>query len=156
MSVFLHWKKGTASEPTAAQRVIAQAAADAGADLLIGIRVGMVLPVEYVVSQITGRSMVTAWSMGTLLSENRDDRAAVSGMLLHIAISCDSNGVEISRPEYTPCYCWGQQEEGVFRCRVLQSALPAPADMIDRQKEIMARALKLIQDTMNQGIATQR
>ena len=156
VSVFLHWKKGTASEPTAAQRVIAQAAADAGADLLIGIRVGMVLPVEYVVSQITGRSMVTAWSMGTLLSENRDDRAAVSGMLLHIAISCDSNGVEISRPEYTPCYCWGQQEEGVFRCRVLQSALPAPADMIDRQKEIMARALKLIQDTMNQGIATQR
>ena len=95
--------------------------------------------------------------MGTLLGTARDERAEVSGFLMHVQMSYNTRtGVSFEKIEYTPTYIWGQEINGAYRYRVLQSAMAAPAEMVTRQSEIMGRALKLVQDEMDKGIALQR
>ena len=155
--VCMNWRAGTATEQTRAQRETAQTLCEFGADILIGMKRNVVWPVEYLYSQ-SGHSMLTAWSLGTLLSSSREDRAAVSGLLLHFQLNYDraSGQLLFNRIEYTPCYIWGQDERGVYRYRLVQSALPDPEGMNTNQSEYKARSLKLIQDTMNKGVAQQR
>ncbi|MBQ5832232.1 MAG: hypothetical protein IIW43_02025, partial [Selenomonadales bacterium] len=58
--------------------------------------------------------------------------------------------------EYTPTYIWRQEERGSYPYRVVRSDQSVPEGMIQKQREILARALVLIQSTMNKGIAVQR
>ena len=116
-------------------------------------------PVEYLSSaQDTAHSTLVAWSMGTLLSASRANREVVSGMLLHLTLSYDMQrrALSIASVQYTPTYCWGQKTDALYKYRVLCSAEEAPNAMIQKQREIMGRALKLIQDTMAKGVAVQR
>lgn len=155
--VLMGWS-GDNEEPTQAQRAIAQELCDAGVDLLIGFRPYMMFPVGYLHSQ-TGQAhqMLTIWSAGTLLSESRASRAAVSSALLHLHVKYEQgrNRISYTNIQYTPVYTWGQDEGGRYRHRLVQSAQPAPEGMNQKQKDIMGRALKLIQDTMSQGVAAQ-
>ena len=157
--VFMHWGAKDAAEPTSAQRKTAQLLCNAGADLLIGYNSNQVQPVE-LLSSVTDltHNMLTAWSMGTLLSEDRSSRAVVSGMLLHVQFTCNTQHTSINfdRIEYTPTYCWRQEERGIYPYRVVRSDQSVPEGMIQKQREILARSLVLIQTTMKKGIAVQR
>ena len=76
---------------------------------------------------------------------------------MHVQVSYNSRtGVSFGKIEYTPTYIWGQDLSGAYRYRVIQSAVAAPAEMITKQSEVMGRALKLVQDEMDKGIALQR
>ena len=157
--VAMHWGGANDTAPTAAQRTTAQALCEAGADIIIGAHSNAVQPVEYLASaQEPGRSTLVAWSMGTLLSASRANREVVSGMLLHLTLTYDMQrrALSIASVQYTPTYCWGQKTDTLYKYRVLCSAEEAPDDMIQKQREIMGRALKLIQDTMAKGVAIQR
>ena len=152
-------ESGADTAPTAAQRTAAQALCEAGADIIIGAHSNAVQPVEYLSSaQDTAHSTLVAWSMGTLLSASRANREVVSGMLLHLTLTYDMQrrALSIASVQYTPTYCWGQKTDALYKYRVLCSAEEAPNDMIQKQREIMGRALKLIQDTMAKGVAVQR
>ncbi len=157
--VSMHWGGKSDTAQTSAQRKTAQALCDAGADLIIGAHSDAVQPIEYLQStRDSNHTSLVAWSMGTLLSASRVNREVVSGMLLHIVLSYDAqNGkVAFSSVRYTPTYCWGQKEEGLFKYRVLCSAETSPEGMSQKQREIMGRALKLIQTVMSDGAAVQR
>ena len=157
--VAMHWGGANDTAPTAAQRTTAQALCEAGADIIIGAHSNAVQPVEYLASaQEPGRSTLVAWSMGTLLSASRANREVVSGMLLHLTLTYDMQrrALSFASVQYTPTYCWGQKTDALYKYRVLCSAEDAPGDMIQKQREIMGRALKLIQDTMARGVAQQR
>ncbi len=157
--VFLHWGADEASEPTSAQKATAQLLCDAGADLLLGYNCRNVHPVEMLTSAVDPEHrMLTAWSLGTLLSEDRDTRAVVSGILLHVQLTHNSatGRIVFDKIEYTPTYCWRQEENGVYPYRVVLSNQSVPEGMIQKQREIIARSLVLIQNTMNKGIAQQR
>lgn len=157
--VAMHWGGANDTAPTAAQRTAAQALCEAGADIIIGAHSNAVQPVEYLSSaQDTAHSTLVAWSMGTLLSASRANREVVSGMLLHLTLSYDMQrrALSIASVQYTPTYCWGQKTDALYKYRVLCSAEEAPNAMIQKQREIMGRALKLIQDAMAKGVAVQR
>ena len=157
--VAMHWGGANDTAPTAAQRTAAQALCEAGADIIIGAHSNAVQPVEYLSSaQDTAHSTLVAWSMGTLLSASRANREVVSGMLLHLTLTYDMQrrALSIASVQYTPTYCWGQKTDALYKYRVLCSAEEAPNAMIQKQREIMGRALKLIQDTMAKGVAVQR
>lgn len=156
--VLMHWGEKTDTAPSSAQRTVAQALCDAGADIIIGAHSNAVQPVEYIPSASDAQhTALVAWSMGTLLSESRDSRAVVSGMLLHLTLAYDvqQKALAFSSVQYTPTYCWGQKDT-IYKYRVLCSTQDAPENMIQKQREIMGRALKLIQETMAKGVATQR
>ncbi len=157
--VVANWGDDDATEPSAEQMKTAQMICDAGADMLIGYNSKHVQPVELLSSSMNpAHNMLTAWSLGTLLSEDRATRGVVSGALLHVQITCDeqSGAVHFDRVEYTPTYCWRQEEHGIYPYRVVRSDQSVPEGMIQKQREILARALVLIQSTMKKGIAVQR
>lgn len=156
--VFLHWGNKASTAPSQQQRNVAQALCDAGADIIIGTKSRAVQNVEWVTSSDHSHETLVAWSLGTLLCEDRDTREVVSGALLHFRLTLDAaqNGILIDDVEFTPTYVWRQEEHGVNKYRVVLSAQPAPQTMIQKQKEIMERSLKLIQTVFSGGAASQR
>jgi len=157
--VFLHTDTKDANEPSTSQRKNAQQLADAGADILIGFGGRNVQHVEMLASASDPlHRMLTAWSLGTLVCEDRDTRGVVSGALLHLQLTHDATAgtLQFDKVEYTPTYCWRQEENGIYPFRVIKSNQSVPEGMIQKQREIVARALVLIQNTMEKGIAVQR
>ena len=123
--VFLHWGTEDAEIPVAAQRKTAQALCDAGADVIIGYNSKYVMPVERLQSGIDpAHQAVVAWSLGTLISEDRSTRGVVSGVLLHVRLGFDHVGQKaaIENVEYTPTYCWRQEENGLYPYREIGRA----------------------------------
>ena len=157
--VFINWGSENAEEITATQKKTAQLLCNAGVDILLGYNSMQVQPVTLLTSDANpAHHMLTAWSLGTLLSEDRATRAVVSGALLHVQLTYDTANLSVNfdKIEYTPTYCWRQEENGIYPYRVVRSDLSVPEGMIQKQREILARSLVLIQTTMKKGIAVQR
>ena len=156
--VFMHWGSKAATAPTQAQKKTAQALSDAGANVIIGTRSDAVQHVDLISAADGSHETLVAWSLGTLLNEDRGTREVVSGVLLHAQLTYDaqSGRLSISGIEYTPTYSWRQEENGALKYRVLISSQPAPEGMIQKQKEQMGRARTLIQTSMSKGIGMER
>ena len=159
--VSLWWGNPDATAITERQRDIARQLCSAGADIIVGNGPDAVMPVEWmdaVTSKGEIRRALVAYSMGTLLSEKRDTRAQVSGMLLHMRVSVDvvSDKVTFDAVTYTPTYIWKQEVNGSVQFRVINSSQTPPEAMSDRQKEIMGRAYTLIEQTMQGSPAVRR
>ena len=89
--VSLNWGTSGTSKPTNAQRKLAQAIADAGADVIVGAGTRVVQPVTWLTHKNadgTAAQTLCAWSLGSLLNESRKD-GNVAGMLLQLQISWD-------------------------------------------------------------------
>ena len=157
--VCLYWGKTDAASVTTAQRNTALALAQMGADVILGTRPSRVLPME--ILTCTGedgktREAFVAYSLGTLLTESREGYD-ISGALLHLTISSDSQGrIHFQNAEYTPTYIWRQSVNGVMRYRVVCSADPAPDEMSSQQREVMQRALTRVQSILKDSPVTQR
>lgn len=157
----LWWGTADATAVTERQRDTARQLCSAGADVIIGYGADAVLPVEWM-DAVTDRGEVrralVAYSMGTLLSEKRDARAQVSGMLLNMRISVDAinDHITFDAVTYTPTYIWKQEVGGSVQFRVINSSKQAPEMMSDKQREIMGRAYTLIEETMDGSPAVRR
>lgn len=157
--VCMYWGKADATAVTSAQRSTAQALAEMGADVILGTRPSRVLPMEIIAC--TGedgkpRSAFVAYSLGTLLTESREGYD-ISGVLLHLSVTCDSQGrVEFQNAEFTPTYIWRQTVDGGVQYRVVCSAYEAPDGMSNQQREVMERSLNRVQSTLKNSPVTQR
>jgi len=156
--IFMHWGGRAATAPSQEQRKTAQLLCNAGANAIIGSRSDAVQHAELISAADGSHETLVAWSLGTLLNEDRSSREVVSGVLLHAQMTHDAQTgrVLISGIEYTPTYSWRQEENGVQKYRVLISSQPAPENMIERQREQMERARTLIQTTMSKGVGIER
>lgn len=150
--VWMHWGRADTASVTNAQREKARALAEMGADVILGTRPTRVLPMELITSIGADgypRQTFVAYSMGTLVTENRNDGYAISGVLLHLHISGDEQGrIRFGSAEYTPTYIWCQRDGGKTSFRVVCSADPAPEGMDDRQKTYMQNAYNRIRETL--------
>lgn len=159
--VSVYWGKADTAAVTQSMRNTAQDLAAAGADMIMGVGPQAVLPVEMIETVDAGgkvRNTVTAYSVGTLLHEYRETRAQVSGALLHVKVTVDAerDGVTFDSISYTPTYIWKQEVNGEILFRILPSTMEPPAEMNQRQREIMSRALVLIDEVMASGPAVRR
>lgn len=156
--VSLYWSKADATGVTSAMRNTAYALAEAGADLILGYHPSRVLPLETTsVPDENGiqRQCLIAYSMGTLLSESREGYD-ISGLLLHLKITCENGLALFETIDYSPTYIWRYSANGKTHYRVVCSSENPPEGMDARQKEVMARALNRIQNAMKDGPAEQR
>ena len=123
-----------------------------GADAIIGFHPSRVLPIEIIESidkQGNRRETLVAYSMGSLLTESRIGYD-ISGILLHLDITCGSDGeVKFNRIEYTPTYIWRQNFNGNMQYRIVSSNQPPPDGMDKNQQEVMGRALNRIQNSLS-------
>ena len=157
--VYMYWGKLDTASVTTAQKNTARALAAMGADVILGIRSSRVLPMELIrVNDEAGkqRTAFVAYSLGTLLTESREG-VDISGALLHLNLRSDENGeMHFEGIEYTPTYIWRQSVAGKIQYRLICSADSAPEYMSDQQKDVMARALKRIQNALKDSPVKQR
>ena len=90
--VSLCWGKENATKPTNEQKELAQAIADAGADILLGVNPKAVQTVEILTADRSdGRyhPVLCAYSLGSLLTSERQQRTNLAGVLLHATVEYD-------------------------------------------------------------------
>ena len=148
--VSLNWGTSGTSKPTNAQRKLAQAIADAGADVIVGAGTRVVQPVTWLTHKNadgTAAQTLCAWSLGSLLNESRKD-GNVAGMLLQLQISWDGQNISFGQVSYTPTYIWRQKVDGAYQYRVVASDQSAPNGMSEEQQGYMAKALRTIQNAL--------
>ena len=146
--VLFHWGR-IGKDPDSSQKELASAAAMAGADLIIGNGSHVPQPTEYITGR-DGRSILCAWSLGSLLSGDRGNAKRMSGYLLHVTIrSNGQGGAEVLNPEYTPVYTWKYKQDGryYYRCIAIDGTIPDGMDpeqikSMNRAAEAVAAALK--------------
>lgn len=151
--VSLYWGKPNATSPTDAQRTLAQQAAEAGADIILGTHSDAVQAVEILTSTRSDgaeHQTLCAYSLGSTLSANRDRRTQLAGMLLHATITYHAadHRLTFDKLTYTPTYIWRCRVGGAAYYRILPSNQPAPADMDENQLGVMERCRQLVEDAL--------
>lgn len=150
----LSWGKSGATRPTEAQRHLAQQMADAGADIILGTRSGVLQPVQ-VLSANRGdgnyHPVLCAYSLGNLFDFNRDKRSTLCSILLNTEVIYDhSTGcVSFDNLTYTPTYSWRGKEGRYTRQRILIADPENTPEFVDKdQNSIMQRCLDLVTEVM--------
>ena len=145
--ILINWgKSGKAVDR--AQRTLAQQIADAGADLIIGNGSRTVQTMEELTAAGTGQKVPCFWSLGTLLSANRNSAGRLAGMLIHITIRASEDGkAGIHEMTYTPLYTWKFKQDGRYYYRCMACG-EVPDGMDSEQQKIMEKAAGIVRDTM--------
>ncbi len=151
--VSLCWGKTGATEPTAAQRELAQGIAEAGADIILGTHSGALQTVELLTAARAGggtRQTLCAYSLGNLLTSDRSVRESLSGALLHVGMTYDlaADSLSFDTLTYTPTYVWRGKIGGKTAYRVVVSNAALPEGMDGDQQNAMRRSLKLVRDRL--------
>ena len=149
--VSLCWGKVGATAPSNTQKELAQAIANAGADVILGTHSGALQPVEVLSATRadgTTHQVLCAYSLGNLLESDRADRESISGALLHVNMQYDlaADNLTFESLTYTPTYVWRGRVDGKTVYRVLRSNAEPPAEMDSEQRKVMERCLKLVRD----------
>ncbi len=153
--VSLCWGKVGADQPSDEQTRLAQQMADAGADIILGTHSGALQPV-HVLSANRGdqkyHPVLCAYSLGNLVTHDRDKRANLASILLKTNVVYDpSTGtVAFDNLGYTSTYAWRGKEEGKTRYRILlNDGSPLPAFVDQDQRGVMERCDKLVSEIMS-------
>ena len=160
--VSLCWGKASATSPTNTQREQAQQIADAGADIILGTNPNAVFPVEILTAQRNDNwyhPVLCAYSRGNLFTYDRENRANLSGILLHADVQYDpSTGtVAFDNLTYDPTYCWRGKRDDVTRTAVLSAHEGNAPDFVDqKQMDVMRRCYKLITEVMIGSVLKER
>ncbi len=149
--VSLNWQTSAGQTPTAAQRTIAHRLGQAGADMIVGMGGDQVQGLELYQLKEGGdkrRDVLIAYGLGNMLTENRNRRELLSGVLLHLTLTYDpqSKTLRYDSLSYSPSYVRKWTADDNQRFQVLLSAQTPPDDMSKTQREQMARSLQLIQE----------
>lgn len=147
--VCMNWGEDDASAPNKTQKSLAQAIADAGADVIIGTGTKSVQSAVWL--QSSGRRVLCAYSLGALLNEGRSDKN-VASYILQLSFRMDADGVAyIEKMECIPTYTWRYKADGKYRYFVVPSAEVAPDNMSEAQIDSKERALKNVQKILNEA-----
>lgn len=98
--VFPHWGTEDATKPDEGQRTLAQALADAGADLIIGTHSHTLQPVE-LFTAADGRDVPVYWSLGNFLSHQKEKLNLLGGMA-SVTIVKDAEGTHVAEYDLKP------------------------------------------------------
>lgn len=144
--VSLCWGAEDATAPTKLQTEMAQGIADAGADIILGTRPGVLQPVKILTATRadgTQHQTLCAYSLGSVLNSDRRSREVITSVLLHMSLRYNrQTGVlTFESVTYTPVYIWrGTDGNRTTYQPVVANAAP-PAGMNEDQQAIMGRAL---------------
>lgn len=158
--VYIAWDNVGTLQPTTSQVEKVKQIVNLGADIVLGARSETMLPVTGVtVTNARGETkrVPVAYSLGTLLGENRQT-GATSGALLHMRISYNdfTKELSITNMAYTPVYIWKQLIDRVQRFYLLPCTQNAPASMNAAEREALEKARTQISSLMQNSGFTQR
>ena len=152
--VTLWWGSERQDTPSAEQVQMAQAMADAGADIILGTGNGALQPVKVLTAQRGDQKyhpVLCAYSLGNLFSPNRESRITLASLLLKTNVIYDTATDTVAFEDliYTPTYAWRGKDNGRTLQRILinePSALPSFVD--ENQQGVMERCMTLVTSLM--------
>ena len=159
--VSLCWGAEDATAPTKLQTEMAQGIADAGADIILGTRPGVLQPVKILTSTLadgTQHQALCAYSLGSILNSDRRNREVITSALLHISLRYDpqTDALTFETVAYTPVYIWrGADGNQTTYQPVIANAAP-PARMNGDQQAIMGRALADVRAIFQNSLIEER
>ncbi|MBY4892746.1 CapA family protein [Rhodobacteraceae bacterium N5(2021)] len=106
-----HWGTEYSARPTARQRTLARAAAEAGAIAIVGAHPHVLQPLETIVTS-DGRRVPVAFSLGNLIS-SQWQLAQRTGAILYLDLSATAQGLEATGARYLPTRVERTTEQGV-------------------------------------------
>lgn len=133
--VYYHWNVKDTAAVTNTMKETAKELTAAGADIIVGTGPSRLLPPSRIrTADDNGveREALVLYSMGTLLSESREE-LNIAGALAHVKIRAQGSGIDITALSYTPTYIWKQTVQGKDQFRVINSSEAAPAEMAGGQ-----------------------
>lgn len=148
--ILIQWgKDGKNVDKT--QRQTAQLIAEAGADVIIGS--GSRIPQAAEMISVTGtdgrqRQTLCVYSLGTLLSGNRNNAKRLGSYLLHVAFEKGQDGAVLTEMSYTPVYIWRYKQDGKFNYRCVPVNGKAPDGMDSEQMKTMEKAGNAVADVL--------
>lgn len=149
--VCLQWGAEGNKTPTKKQQTLAQQIAEAGADIIVGTGSRITQSAEYLtVTDEAGRSrsVLCAWSLGTLLAENRNNNRT-AGMLLQLTVENDGEGhTGIRKAEYIPTWIWQYKQDGVTYYRTVAADRDLPDGLTESEKKAADKATGMIDSVM--------
>ena len=146
--VLLNWGKVGGKNPEKSQLTLAQQIADSGADMIIGAGSRTPQRAEFI-KTADGRQTLVAYSLGTLLSDNRSGPSRIGGYLLHVTIRVGEDGtVSFAKTAYTPTYAWRYRQDGKYYYRVLAADRAAPDGMDSDQSRTMQKTMTAVQNAL--------
>ena len=152
--VTLYWGESGRSLPTEEQKNIAQALADAGADIILGTGNGALQPVQMLTAQRGDQKyhpVLCAYSLGNLFSPERDSRLTLASLLLKTTVVYDlsTQTVAFDGLAYTPTYAWrGKQDNRTLQRILINDPANLPTFVDANQQGVMERCLTLVNDVM--------
>lgn len=145
--ILLNWGKN-GKDPDKEQKELAAGIAAAGADLIIGNGSHVPQTAVYLPGQ-NGRSVLCAWSLGTLVGGDRTNVRHMSGYMLSVTIRRDDQGgIQVLNPEYIPVYTWKYKQDGRFYYRCIASDREAPDGMDSEQRKMMTKSAETVSAVM--------
>lgn len=150
--VSVNWPLGRGGAPSDKQRETARSLAELGADIVIGFGGDQVQGVERLT--VGDREALVAYSMGTLLSENRRRMDLQAGMVLQLALSrMEGQRWRFDAVRYSPTYVHKWSAERRDRFSVIPSTLPYPEGLSKAQRDALSKAFQLIEKAMQDSTA---
>ena len=123
-------------------------AADIAAARQEGAQAVVVL-LNWFIKTADGRQTLVAYSLGTLLSDNRSGPSRIGGYLLHVTIRVGEDGtVSFAKTAYTPTYAWRYRQDGKYYYRVLAADRAAPDGMDSDQSRTMQKTMTAVQNAL--------
>ncbi len=154
--VYLQWGKSYAANPSQEQRTLAQQIADSGADLIIGAGNRVAQKPEYLTAA-DGRQVLCAWSLGTLMSDERSNVNRIGGILLHLTFRREGEGKpELESAYYTPTYVWRYRQDSHYYYKAMTANSMAPDGMDSEQIRLMEKTLVAVRKAMEGSPVTER
>ena len=146
--VFLHWGKNGSRQPDKNQTALARQIAELGADVIIGAGSRVAQGAEYL-QTADGRQVLCAWSLGTLMSEDRSAASRIGGYLLQLSFERDALGtVRLSEAAYIPTYVWRYRQDSTYYYKCLAADRPAPDGMDSEQVRLMEKTRDSVQKAL--------
>ena len=146
--VFLHWGKIGAKAPDKSQITLAQQIADSGADAIIGAGARIAQKVEFLQSS-DSRSVLCAWSLGTLISDERKPVNRIGGFLLHLTFAVNAQGeAALKECAYTPVYTWSYRQDNKTYYKCLSAEKEAPDGMDSEQIKTREKTLEAVRTAL--------
>lgn len=146
--VFIHWGKVGGKNPEKAQRALAQQIADSGADVIIGAGSRIPQKPEYLTAS-DGRQVLCAYSLGTLMSDERSSANRIGSYLLHLGFEKESGErIQLKEVTYTPTYVWRYRQDSAYYYKCLAADRTPPDGMDSEQTRLMEKTFTTVQNML--------
>lgn len=153
----VNWGKVGDTVPSKNQIQLSEMIAKAGADLIIGAGSRTVQKAEYIrciAEDGSERNVLCAYSLGTLISDNRDKVSRMSGVLLKVRMSvADGMMSPVREVVYVPTYIWYYKQDGQNYYRTISADREVPDGMDQDQIKYMNKARDLIDEVFAGDVA---